>query len=456
MPTNPEIFRAYDIRGIYPTELDETTAYDLGKAFAKLIVEETKNSTPKIVVSQDMRLSSPQLTKSLIEGLVDSGVTVINIGLASTPTMYFATAFFNYDGGIQVSASHNPANHNGFKLVRSRATTVNENNGIFTLRKWVKDKEGPTSVTKKGVVIEKNDVLSHLVSEQTKDLNADKIKKFKIAIDVANSMGAIDLSPLISMLPCQIEKINFNLDGSFPAHEADPLKDENIQQLKQQVLKTKADLGIATDGDNDRVFIVMENGQTLPPEILRGILAQIVLEKHPNASIGYDVRPGKATVDMINEAGGKPFITKVGHSLIKAEMIAHDSPFSGESSGHFFYKFPYGSFEAPVKMLSDFISWLSKHSQPLSQIVKPYQKYFHSGEINSEVKDKEAVFNRLKTKYQNAPKQSDLDGLYFEYPDFWFNVRASNTEPKIRLNLEAVSKEVMEQKRDEVLTLIRQ
>lgn len=456
MPTNPEIFRAYDIRGIYPTELDETTAYDLGRAFTKLIIDETKNPSPQIVVSQDMRLSSPQLCSSLIDGLVESGVTVINIGLASTPTMYFATAFYHYDGGIQVSASHNPADHNGFKLVRSKAATINENNGIFTLRDWVIKKTGPNMVFKKGKVIEKSGVLNDLIKQHTQDLHQQQIKKFKIVIDVANSMGAIDLSPLIELLPCQIEKINFDLDGSFPAHEADPLKDENLQQLKQTVLKTKADFGIATDGDDDRIFIVMENGQTLPPEILRGILAQIVLEKYPGAAIGYDIRPGKATVDMITESGGKPFITKVGHSLIKAEMIAHDSPFSGESSGHFFYKFPYGSFEAPVKMLSDFISWLSNHDQPLSQIVKPYQKYFHSGEINSQVKDKEAVFTRLRTKYQGAPKQSDLDGLYFEYPDFWFNVRASNTEPKIRLNLEAVSKAIMEQKRDEVLAIIRQ
>lgn len=455
MPTDLNIFRAYDIRGTYPEQLDEKTAYDLGGAYAKLISEETKNAKPSIVVSHDMRQSSPQLYQSLINGLTDNGVSVVAIGLASTPTMYFATAFYCYHGGIQVSASHNPANHNGFKLVRSRGIPISENNGIMTLRDWVGKKIRRENVGK-GESIEKQGVLKDLVTEQTKNNNLGAIKPFKIVIDAANAMGSVDLLPLFNKLPCQVEKVNFELDGSFPSHEADPLKSENLQLLKEKVLASKADFGIAPDGDNDRVFIVMENGETLPPEVLRGILAQIVLKREPHSPIGYDVRPGKATIDMILEAGGKPFITKVGHSLIKEEMLKHDSPFSGESSGHYFYRFDYGSFEAPIKMLVDFMLWLSQKNQPLSLVVKPYQKYFHSGEINSTVEDKNKVFEGLKKRFHNAKNFSDLDGVTFGYNDFWFNVRASNTEPKVRLNLEAISKQVMENKRDEVLAIIRQ
>jgi phosphomannomutase len=268
-------------------------------------------------------------------------------------------------------------------------------------------------------------------------------------------MGILDLDALFSKVGATLTKLNYELDGTFPAHEADPLKNENVEQLKAKVLEVGAQLGITTDGDGDRVFLVDDKGETLPPELLRGILAQIVLARYPGALIGYDIRPGRITRDMIEEAGGKSFVTRVGHSLIKEKMLELDSPFSGESSGHFFYKSEYGSFEMPIRMLADFLIWMSQHDEPLSQVIKPYKRYFHSGEINSVVSDKDQVFAKLKNKYADALSFSDIDGVTFEFSDFWFNVRGSNTEPKMRLNLEATSPEIMEQKRDEVLAIIR-
>lgn len=455
MSFDASVFKAYDLRGRYPEQINAHLARALAHAFVRLIKEEV-TAPLKLVVSRDMRLSSPELSQALSEELVKLGVEVIEIGLASTPTFYFAVAYFGYHGGIQVSASHNPKDDNGFKLVRAGSVPISGETGILKLRDWVlAGHQEPTQAG--GRLTPLDGVLEKLVQEQTKDLAVEKIKPFKLVIDAANAMGALDLEALLGRLPqLAVTKLNFTLDGTFPAHEADPLKPENLRQLQAVVKAEGADFGLATDGDGDRLFLVMENGLTLKPEILRGILAQIVLRSHPGAKIGFDIRPGKATADMILEAGGEPFLTRVGHSLIKEKMLEVDSPFSGESSGHFFYRFPYGSFEAPVKLMADFLTWLSGEEQPLSQLVARHDRYFHSGEINSVVADYDAVFTALSEKYHDALSLNRLDGLTVEYANFWFNVRGSNTEPKLRLNLEAADEATMIEKRDEVLALIRQ
>ena len=454
MQTDPSIFKAYDIRGTYGKNLNEEIAYKIGRAYCELLAKENSDKKLQLVVSHDMRLSSPSLSESLINGILDSGHDVIDIKLSSTPTFYFAVAFYGYDGGIQVSASHNPKDDNGFKMVRAKSVPVSIETGIAEIRDMVITDKFSQSKTK-GTITKKENVISDEFREEAKGIDLKQIKPLKIVVDAANSMGAVDMEELFSHLPCQLIKVNFNLDGSFPSHQPDPLVEDNLALIKQEILKHKADFGIAPDGDGDRYFIVDEKGETIRQEILRGIMAQQALITNPHATVAYDIRPGKITLDMILEAGGKPIVTKVGHSLIKESMLKNDAVFGGESSGHYFYKFPFGTFEAPIKQVLEFLVFVSKQNKPLSEIVNPYRsKYTHSGEINSKVADAKAKMKEIAQVYAKG-EISLLDGITVTFPDFWFNVRASNTEPLLRLNLEAISKEVMEQKRDEVLALIR-
>jgi phosphomannomutase len=448
-----EIFKAYDIRGIYPDQLNEDIAEKIAYQLAKLVQAETHNNAPTLVVSRDMRHSSPSLHQAVIRGICATGTNVVDIGLASTPTFYFAVSYLQYDGGIQISASHNPAEWNGLKMVRAKAVPISGNTGIQKIKQGVLS-EKMLPVQSMGHVEVYKDILEKLIQAELSGFDATRIKPFKVVFDAANSMGSLDATAIFSKLNCELIPINFNLDGSFPAHEADPLKSENVVELRSAVKHHQADIGFTTDGDGDRIFVVTEKGETLAPEILRGILAQEILKDNPGAEIGYDIRPGKITRDIILAAGGKPYITRVGHSLIKEEMIIHNSPFAGESSGHFFFKSEYGSFESPVRVILSILSWLSNQNKPLSQIIAPYQKYFHSGEINYNVPDKDVIFESLKSTYSDAVEFSDIDGVYFEYPDYWFNVRGSNTEPKMRLNLEAISPEILRKKVKEVEAVI--
>lgn len=456
MSINGAVFKAYDIRGTYPVDINEDFAYKLGFAFADIRQKEEGKDNLTILISHDMRVSSPKLHESLIRGLIESGVNVIDIGLASTPTMYFASAFYKCDGGIQVSASHNPKDDNGFKIVRANGVPVSEDTGMYDLRDMVISNP-LTKSDKLGTVTMKEGVLDDLYASQLKELNIDigKIKPFKIVIDAGNSMGAIDTAKMFEKIPCELVKLNFELDGNFPIHQPDPLVDANLQPTIDAVKSNKADLGIVPDGDGDRYFFIDNEGNIIRQEILRGIMAQIALSEHPGATVGYDIRPGKITLDMILQAGGKPLVTRVGHSLIKEAMIKNNAIFGGESSGHYFYKFIYGTFEAPFVFVLKFLQYVSEQNKTVADIVRPLKKYFHSGEINSQVIDKVGKIMELSEKYKDAKKVSYLDGITIEYDNFWFNVRPSNTENKMRLNLEAINQSTMEQKRDEVLNLIR-
>lgn len=447
------IFKAYDIRGIYPSQLDENLAYKFGKGFAAFILKQNPKAE-NIVVGVDMRLSSPALKKELVKGLIDSGLNVIDIGLVSTPTFYFAAGFYDYDGGVQVSASHNPKEYNGFKLVKEKALPISKDSGINEIKEIILS-EKFNSTEKKGKIIAKKDVLKDLVKEQLKDIDTSSIKKFRIVIDAANSMGALDMEELFKYIPAELVKINFNLDGSFPAHEADPLKEENLELLKKAVIENKANLGIAPDGDADRYFFVDEKGNTLRQEVLRGIMAQIELEENPGATVCYDIRPGRITKDMIEESGGKAVVTKVGHSLIKATMIANNAIFGGESSGHYFYKRDYGTYEMPIILVAKFLRFLSGKNMLFSETIEPYLKYFHSGEINFKVKNVAEKLAEAEKIYSDG-QINKLDGLTVEYPDWWFNLRGSNTEPVIRLNLESKSAELTAEKVKEVSRLLSQ
>ncbi len=453
MKTNPNIFKAYDIRGIYGEDLDEDTAYKLGRAYVTIRQEEVDKEKLDIVVGADMRISSPQLKEALMRGITESGANVIDIGLASTPTFYFAVANYNYDGGIIVSASHNPGEYNGFKLTRERAIPISGETGIMQIRDLVMaDDFGPKAETL-GTITTKENVLQEQIAENLEHVELEQFKKLKIVVDPANGMGAQYLEELFKHIPAKLVKINFKLDGNFPAHEADPLKEENMTQLQEKVLEVGADLGIATDGDGDRVFFVDNKGKTINQAIIRGLLAKIFLREKPGAKIGYDVRPGRITIDLIKENGGVPMVTRVGHSLIKEQVLRENAYFAGESSGHFYLNMPIGCFDVPTIVILELIQYFSELDTDIASYLKQYDKYYHSGEINSVVKDVDDVFRRIEEKYSDG-KISKLDGILVEYDDFWFNVRASNTEPKMRLNLEAVDEETMKEKRDEILAII--
>ncbi len=450
MFNNDAIFKAYDIRGIHGQDFDDNFAKDLGLAYTAFRQKEGGQKM-KIVVACDMRLSSPTLKEQLIAGLLESGTDVVDIGLTSTPAFYFAVAKHGYDGGIMVSASHNPKQWNGFKLVRERSIPISGETGIQEIKEIIRTQKYQTAKTLGTVSV--LDIEEEYRSYCQSYLDLSKIKPMKIAADAANSMGMGYLAWLKEMLPGDLIELNFQLDGSFPAHEADPLKEENLEQLKGLVLSEKANLGIATDGDGDRIFFINEKGETISPAIIRGILAQAFLLEKPASKIGYDVRPGKITEDLILASGGTPLMTRVGHSLIKEEMLKNDIYFAGESSGHFFLNMEIGCFEIPPVMIFKVLEILSSKPGSASEILAPYNRYFHSGEINSDVDDKERIIAKLAEEFQDG-QINYLDGISVKYADFWFNVRGSNTENKMRLNLEAISRKIMEEKRDKVLSII--
>ncbi len=451
---NEKIFKAYDIRGVYGQDFDDEAAYEIGLAYSQMRKRELRREEGlKVVAGCDMRLSSPALKEKLVQGLVDGGMEVIDIGLVSTPTFYFAVAYYGYDGGVLVSASHNPKEYNGFKLVREKASPLGEGTGMEELRNLVMDGK-VEKAAKSGTVTKKEGVLADQVAHDLKFADVAKIKKMKIVIDPANAMGILYFDELFKYVPGEIIRMNWTLDGAFPAHEADPLKPENMEALCEKIKKTGADLGIATDGDGDRIFFADDKGERLDPGITRAILCKLFLREKPGSKIAYDIRPGKITLDTILENGGIPIVTRVGHSLIKDQAVRESAYFAGESSGHFFLNMEEGCYEVPLIVTLKILEELSQSGLNFSEYIKPYKKYFHSGEINSEVEEKDAVIAALKEKYADG-KQNDMDGISIEYPDWWFNVRPSNTEPVLRLNLEANTKELMEEKRDEVLAIIR-
>ncbi|MCB9362758.1 phosphomannomutase/phosphoglucomutase [Candidatus Woesearchaeota archaeon] len=456
MEFDTSIFKAYDIRGRFPEQLNKDLVYNIGKAYVKLIREENSDKEHlTIAVGQDMRLSSPELARSLIDGITSTGANVVDLGLVSTPTFYFAVSKYGYDGGIQVSASHNPKEYNGLKVVRAKAYPMGLDTGLARIRDIVVTDDYEESKGQGKVSIQEES-LNDVTDYSLEYYDFSVIEGLKVVCDAANAMGSPDLQALFGKLRCELIEMNFDLDGTFPAHQADPYQEQNIVDLKAKVREVHADLGIATDGDGDRIFFIDNEGELIDPAIIRGMVAQEVLKHNPGTTICYDIRPGMITRDMIEEAGGKPEVTKVGHSLIKKHGIDVGAPFAGESSGHFFVKTKYGFFEMPQIVALIIMKELCESGKSSAELVRPLRRYAHSGEINSEVEDKEGMMKKLEEIYGGSAKSvSWLDGVTIEFEDFWFNVRPSNTEPLLRLNLEARTRQVMEQKRDEILAIIR-
>lgn len=440
------IFKAYDIRGKVPSELDEDIAYKFGRAFVTFL------NCKEVCVGQDARTTSPQLFQALVKGITDQGANVINIGLCSTPLFYFATR--NYSAGIMVTASHNPAEYNGFKLCRNGTVPISGDTGIKDIETLViNNKFKPAA--KKGTVT-KHDYSKAFMEFCLK--HKGNIKPMKIVIDTANGMGAYLLPDVLKQLPqLTIIPLYWKIDMSFPNHEANPLKPENMIDLQNAVKKHKADLGIAIDGDGDRIMFVDEKSQIITADFIGTLIGLEILKKKPKIILGSDIRSSKIVKEVWEKHGAKTIITKVGHALIKETMRKEKIFFSSEYSGHYYYEETSYTENTTLTMLQ-VLNIISEQPKPLSEIIKPLRTYFQTGELNFEVHDKIGKMKELEQIYKQAKKGAKnihwLDGITVEFDGWWFNVRPSNTEPVLRLNVEANTKQLLEKKMEEVKKII--
>ncbi|MCH8891803.1 MAG: phosphomannomutase/phosphoglucomutase, partial [Myxococcales bacterium] len=413
-----KIFKAYDIRGITPDELDAEGAHRIGRATARFIGAAT------LAVGRDARRSSPELFEALVRGINDEGVDVVDLGLVSTPMLYYAVETLEAGGGIMVTASHNPAQYNGFKICREHAIPIGEASGLLEIEKGSAEIADEAPRSKRGT-IRSVDVREGYVDHV---LTVGRGRpRLKVAIDCGNGMAAVGLEPLLERLDLEVERLYFEPDGTFPNHEADPLKPENLSDLVAAVRRTGADLGVAFDGDADRAVIVDNAGVPIPSDLMTALLARRQLERKPGGRVLYDLRSSRATAEEIEAAGGVAEMSRVGHSFVKAHMRKVDAIFAGELSGHFYFRDHYFAECADLALLM-VLRVLSRHPEPFSEIVRPLLRYHHTGEVNFQVEDPDGRIEALAEAFGDG-RQDRTDGLLVEYDDWWFNVRKSNTEP---------------------------
>jgi phosphomannomutase len=444
---DPKVFKAYDIRGIYPSELDEEGAYAIGRAYVE-------HFEPKrIAVGHDMRLSSSAMAAATIRGAVDAGAQVFELGLVGTEMVYFAVGDLDLDGGIAVTASHNPKDYTGMKIVRRGALPVGGESGLLEIRdRALKGFDEPTASDR----VEQVDIWPAFVERVLSFVDVDAIAPLKVVIDAANGMAGVMLPPVLERLP-QVETVRFYFepDGTFPNHEPNPLLPENREFIIARTTAEAADFGVAFDGDADRCFFVDDGGEFVPGDFVTALFAESILEKEPGAKIIYDVRASWAVPDTIKRTGGVPLINRVGHAYIKLRMREEGAVFGGEVSGHYYFRDFYQADSGVIPLLL-MLELVSKRGKKLSEILRPFkERYFITGELNTPVPDVDLKLRELQERFAPEGVVSHLDGISIEAEDWHFNVRPSNTEPLLRLNLEARSKERMEQKRDEVLEVIR-
>lgn len=450
MQVNPGIFKSYDIRGVFDKDLFPETAEAVAKGFVKVLSPQT------VLVGRDARVSSPILHQKMIEGLTKVGVNVVDIGMVSTDMYYYACATKQLPG-VMITASHNPKEYNGFKMVRQIPYLLSGDEGIMDIKQVIETDAFPPDAATPGTVEQWN-VMEGFIQKMLSLVDVTKLKPMKIFCDTANGMVGPSLIELFKHIPqIQMTPMYFEPDGTFPNHGGDPLMEENRRELMQRVPAEGADLGFAFDPDGDRFFCVDKLGRFVSGDFMTALLSEYFLKKSPGAAIVYDIRASHAVPDKINAAGGKPLYNRVGHAYIKKRMMDENAVFGGEVTGHYYFKdfFFCDSGVAPMLYLMDMLSNTPKRlDEMLDELGKVY---YISGEINTKGADAQAVFKRMEEKYGPSAKETiKVDGLTFEMGDWHFNVRASNTEPLVRLNLEATSQAVMEQKRDEVLALIRE
>jgi len=437
---NKKIFKAYDIRGTYPDELNEESAYAIGRAFA------LRSKAKEIVVGSDMRLSGPALKKELIRGITEEGVDVLDIGLVSIDVVYTAVGKFGHEAGIMITASHNPPEYNGFKMVLKDMRWVRGvelKDEVFSLPSLEKKKSGS---------IRQEDILPHFINHVLSFVDLKKIKPFKVVVDAGNGMAGKIVPLLETHLPIKVIPLNFKLDGNFPAHPSNPLLPESQKEISERVVKEKADFGVIFDGDTDRLFFIDERGRFIRADVTLLLLAKLFLDREPGSGIVFNVTCSKIVPEMVIEWGGRPIRSEVGYVNISQHMRQQSGIMGGEISAHY-------SFRDNVYSDSGFIAWLillqllSQDGRFLSEIVKPFMKYAKSDEVNIKVDDIDAKLNLVKEKFKDG-EQDFLDGIAVYYDDWWFNVRPSNTEPLLRVTVEAANEKMLREKIEHILKVI--
>jgi phosphomannomutase len=445
---DPKVFKAYDVRGIYREELDEDGAYAIGRAF----VEQFEPS--KIAVGRDMRTSSPAMAAAFTDGAADAGADALDLGLVGTEMVYFAVGELDLDGGVAVTASHNPKEYTGMKIVRRGALPVGGESGLLDIRDRALQVSGRDATGRRGAVVE-HDIWPAYVERVLSFVDVDAIDPLRIVIDAANGMGGVMLPPVLERLPVDTVRCFFEPDGTFPNHEPNPLLPENREFIVAKTLEEGADFGVAFDGDADRCFFVDDSGEFVPGDFVTALLAQAVLEKEPGAKVIYDLRASWAVPETVERAGGVPLVNRVGHAFIKHRMREEGAAFGGEVSGHYYFR-EFSQADSGVVPFLLMLELVSKKKQKLSEILAGYRRrYFITGELNTPVADVDAKLQELERRFGAEGELSHLDGVSVDAGDWHMNVRPSNTEPLLRLNLEARTPELMERKRDEVLATIR-
>ena len=446
------IFKAYDIRGTYPDQLDEDLARDIGRAF----VNHLGLPGSRVVVARDMRLSGEDLQAAFIEGVTEAGADVLSLGMVSTDALYFAVGHLEEPGGAMITASHNPKNYNGFKLCREEAIALSGEAGIGEIRDLITSSKLPEPAEYPGSV-EQMDIAEDYAEHCLGFIETEGLRPLKIVVDAGNGMAGKMLPPIFEKLPFEYVPMYFELDGSFPNHPPNSIEPENVKDLQERVREEGADFGVAFDGDADRCFIVNEKGETIDGDVLAGLIAKNVLEKEPGATIIYSAVCSRAFPELVRREGGKPVRTKAGHSIIKPQMRERDAAFGGEHSAHFYFRDNFFADSGIIAMLT-VAELVGRQEGGISDLITPIDPYFRSGEINSEVEDQKATVQKVEDHFaeDEGVKIDHLDGLTVDFGDWWFNLRASNTEPLLRLNMEASDRETLESRRDEVLALIRE
>jgi phosphomannomutase len=447
---NPHIFKAYDVRGIYPDEIDEDTARSIGRAFVAYL------EAKRIAVGRDMRLSSPALAAAFIDGANAQGADVVDYGMIATDMLYFAVARDQHQGGVQITASHNPKQYNGMKMVRQEAFPLSGEEGISDIRDMIANNRVPPPAPRRGRVTA-TDALMPYVDHVMSFIDASIIRPFNIVLDAGSGMGGLVAPELFDRLPGKTTRLCFEIDGRFPNHEANPLIEENRRDIVGAVVNLKADVGIAWDGDADRCFFIDGSGEFVSGDFVTALLAEAFLLKHPGSTIVYDLRASDAVKDTVANYGGIALMNRVGHAFFKQRMRESNAIFGGEVTGHYYFRDNFYADNGFIPALL-MLELMSKKGQSLHQLLEPLRaRYFISGEINTKLPSMDSVpakLEQIAARYADG-RQYLLDGISVEYPDWHFNVRPSNTEPLLRLNLEAKTPEMMALKRDEVIGLIR-
>lgn len=446
MALDPKVFKAYDVRGLHPSELDEDGAYAIGRAY----VEQFEPA--RMAVGRDMRASSTSMAEAAIRGASDGGAEVVDIGMVGTEMLYFAVGELGLDGGVMVTASHNPKEYTGMKIVRRGALPVGGDSGLLEIRDRalsLTDLAGSDPARSERV-----DVYPAFVDKVLSFVDPQAIKPLRVVIDAANGMGGAMLEPILERIPIEAVRCFFEPDGTFPNHQPNPLLPENREFIVSKVKEEKADLGIAFDGDADRCFFVDDSGEFVPGDFVTALLAESLLEKERGAKIIYDVRASWAVPDVVERVGGIPLVNRVGHAFIKQRMREEGALFAGEVSGHYYFR-DFNQADSGTIPALLVLELVSKRGRPLSDLLRPYrERYFLTGELNTPVPDVALKLQELKEHFAGQGEISHLDGISVTAADWHLNVRPSNTEPLVRLNLEALDRELMEEKRDEALAVI--